>query len=102
MPLMTLFGRPQLERAQARLRTPAFAACYQRLRAATEAFLAVELEPPAAPAGYYHDYFCPEHAVELQFDPRRPHRHRCPVDGRLLTGGRYDAAWRFGANLRSM
>lgn len=99
MPLMTLFSRQQLERAQARIRTPAFAAAWQRLRAATEAFLAVELEPPAAPAGYYHDYFCPEHAVELQFDPRRPHRHRCPVDGRLLSGGRYDAAWRFGANL---
>lgn len=96
---MRLFSRQQLERAAARVRTPAFAAARQRLRSATEAFLALELEPPAAPAGYYHDYFCPEHAVELQFDPRRPRRHRCPVDGRLLRGDRYDAAWRFGANL---
>lgn len=96
---MKLFSRRQLERAAARVRTPAFAACRRRLHAATEEFLALDLEPPAAPAGYYHDYFCPEHAVELQFDPRRPRHHRCPVDGRLLRGERYDAAWRFGANL---
>ncbi len=96
---MKLFSRRQLERAAARVHAPAFAACGQRLRAATEEFLALDLEPPAAPAGYYHDYFCPEHAVELQFDPRRPRHHRCPVDGRLLRGDRYDAAWRFGANL---
>ena len=96
---MKLFSRGQLERAAARVRTPAFAACRQRLHSATEEFLALDLEPPAAPAGYYHDYFCPEHAVELQFDPRRPRHHRCPVDGRLLRGDRYDAAWRFGANL---
>ena len=96
---MRLFSRQQLERAQARLRTPAFAPAWARLRAATEAFLGLDLEPPAQPAGYYHDYFCPAHAVELQFDARRPREHRCPVDGRRLRGERYDAAWRFGANL---
>ena len=57
------------------------------------------MEPPEEPAGYYHDYFCPDHATELRFDPCRPWTHRCPVDGRLLVGCRFDAAWRFGANL---
>jgi hypothetical protein len=76
-----------------------FLPSWQRLQADTERFLALELVPPAEAAGYYHDYFCPEHAVELRFDPRRPREHRCPLDGRLLEGARYDAAWRFGANL---
>ena len=96
---MRLFSAPELERARERIRTPPFLPSWQRLEADTEAFLALELKPPAAAAGYYHDYFCPEHAVELRFDPQRPREHRCPVDGRLLQGARYDAAWRFCANL---
>ena len=96
---MKLFSPLELERARKRIRTPEFRPAWQRLHADTEEFLALDLEPPAAAAGYYHDYFCPQHAVELQFDPRRPRQHRCPVDGCLLEGGRYDAAWRFCANL---
>ena len=96
---MKLFSPLELERARERIRTPAFRPSWQRLQADTERFLALELEPPAAAAGYYHDYFCPQHAVELRFDPRRPRQHRCPVDGCLLQGDRYDAAWRFCANL---
>ena len=98
-PQMKLFSPRELERARERIRTPEFLPSWQRLQADTEEFLALELEPPAAAAGYYHDYFCPRHAVELRFDPRRPREHRCPVDGGLLEGDRYDAAWRFCANL---
>ena len=96
---MKLFSPLELKRARERIRTPVFLPSWQRLQADTESFLALELVPPAEAAGYYHDYFCPEHAVELRFDPRRPREHRCPLDGRLLEGARYDAAWRFGANL---
>ena len=96
---MRLFSAVDLERAGNRVTAPAFRPSWERLHADTEAFLALDLQPPGEPAGFYHDYFCPEHAVELRFDPLRPREHRCPVDERLLEGSRYDAAWRFGANL---
>lgn len=88
-----------LERARRRIRATPFQAAWRRLTAETDALLALDLEPPDEPAGYYHDYFCPHHAIELHFDPGQPQLHRCPVDGKLLAGRRFDAAWRFGANL---
>lgn len=94
-----LTDQTTLDRARRRIETASFQTAWRRLRSATEAFLELDLEPPDEPAGYYHDYFCPEHATGLRFDPCRPRTHRCPVDGRLLVGCRFDAAWRFGANL---
>ena len=94
-----LLDTATLERARRRTRLAPFVPAWRRLTAETDAFLALELQPPDEPAGYYHDYFCPHHATELQFDPVRPRVHRCPVDGQVLAGRRFDAAWRFGANL---
>ena len=94
-----LLGTATLERARRRIRMAPFQPAWRRLTEETDAFLALDLHPPDEPAGYYHDYFCPRHATELHFDPCRPRVHRCPVDGKLLTGPRFDAAWRFGANL---
>ena len=94
-----LVDQATLDRARRRIATTTFRTAWRRLHAATEAFLELDLEPPDEPAGYYHDYFCPDHAAELRFDPCRPRTHRCPVDGRRLAGPRFDAAWRFGANL---
>ena len=94
-----LVGTATLERARRRIRTAPFQPAWQRLTAETDAFLAVDLHPPDEPAGYYHDYFCPRHATELRFDPLQPRVHRCPVDGERMAGRRFDAAWRFGANL---
>src|SRR3712207_8792138 len=51
-------------------------------------------------AGWYHDYFCPDHATELEYDPARPDAHRCPVDGRVYSGEPYDGAWRSLTNHR--
>ncbi len=81
-----------------RAAAPAFAAAAARIRREADAFLAHPLAPPDEPAGYYHDYFCPEHGIQLAFDPARPAAHACPVDGTILTGPRFDAAWRFSAN----
>ncbi|MDE0027575.1 MAG: heparinase II/III family protein [Spirochaetaceae bacterium] len=88
-----------LQRARRRTRTASFQAAWRRLTRETDALLTLDLQPPDEPAGYYHDYFCPHHAIELHFDPGQPRNHRCPVDGQLLAGRRFDAAWRFGANL---
>ncbi len=84
-----------LDRARARLGQPPFAAAAARLRAAQREDLArpVIVPPPDQPAGYYHDYFCPEHGVQLVFDWRSPRAHRCPVDGAIYRGQPYDRSW---------
>ena len=94
-----LLDTATLERARWRTRLETFVPAWRRLTEATDAFLSLDIQPPDEPAGYYHDYFCPHHATELQFDPVWPQVHRCPVDGQVLAGRRFDAAWRFGANL---
>jgi hypothetical protein len=81
-----------------RAASPGFAAAAARIRGEADAFLAQPLAPPAEPAGYYHDYFCPEHGVQLVFDPGRPAAHACPMDGAIFAGERLNAAWRFSAN----
>ena len=86
-----------LERAVSRWRAPEFAAARDGLRRRAGALLAVDLEPPDEPAGLYHNYFCPDHAIELRFDPRTPREHVCPIDGRVWSGSPFDEAWRFGA-----
>ena len=49
-------------------------------------------------AGYYHDYFCPTHAVQLVFDPREPYRHPCPIDDEVFSGEPFDSAWGWSVN----
>ena len=94
---MRLIPEALLERAAARWRSGRFADARDGLRRRAGALLAVDLEPPDEPAGLYHNYFCPDHAVELRFDPGEPHGHACPVDGRVWSGSPFDEAWRFGA-----
>lgn len=53
---------------------------------------------PDLPGGYYHDYICPRHGVELDFLPDAPCEHRCPVDHERFEGERYDSAWRWFVN----
>ncbi len=95
---MRLIPDGLLERAAARWRSGRFADAREGLRRRAGALLAVDLEPPDEPAGLYHNYFCPDHAAELRFDPRTPRAHACPVDGRVWSGSPFDEAWRFGAN----
>jgi hypothetical protein len=49
--------------------------------------------PQTGVATWAHYYFCPEHSVQLKFDPCQPHRHVCPVDGAVFSGKPYDGAW---------
>ena len=36
---------------------------------------------------------CPRHGTALEFDPYRPHEHRCPVCGESFRGERHDRWW---------
>lgn len=53
---------------------------------------------PERQAGYYHEFFCPRHAVQFTFDPNSAHRHVCPVDGEIFSGEPYDSAWLWSVN----
>ncbi len=79
---------------------PTFAAVIQRLQDTVAEFETRPVAVPEKPGGYYHDYFCPEHGVQLVFDPAAKAEHCCPVDGARYQGERYDAAWRWFANER--
>ncbi|MCW5851692.1 MAG: heparinase II/III family protein [Anaerolineae bacterium] len=97
---MRLFQPDEWEAVRRRAQAPEFAAALARLRAAAADYLAQPMDPPDAPAGYYHDYFCPQHGVELEFNIGDPTRHRCPVDGQEFGGERLDAARRWFVNHR--
>ena len=62
-------------------------------------FLQLSINPQTKKAGYYHDYFCPTHSVQLNFDPQNESIHTCPIDNEQFSGEPYDSAWRFNANL---
>ena len=98
--LSMLLSNTEWQSIQARAGLPTFAAAMHRLRREVDDFLAHPVPVPTAPGGYYHDYFCPEHGVQLHFDPAAPHTHRCPVDNVVWPGERFDAAWRWFVNNR--
>lgn len=90
---MVLLSREDRARLRRRVDDPAFAPAWKRLREVADAALASPLEPPARGAGWLHEYFCPTHGTRLVYDPAEPHAHRCEVDGQVLSGDPFDAAW---------
>jgi len=95
-----LFSAVDWQSIQTRASLPAFAAVMHRLRQEVADFLDRPVTVPTAPGGYYHDYFCPDHGVQLHFDPASPDHHRCPIDNAIWQGERFDAAWRWFVNNR--
>ena len=92
--------RKNLSEIKRRCRNTDFTPAYERLKEESEGFLSIEMASPVEQAGYYHNYFCSEHAMELVFDPNQPESHRCPQDGRIYSGEPYDSAWRWFVNNR--
>ena len=95
-----LFSTADWQAVQTRTGLPAFATTMQRLRQEVADFLDHPVAVPTEPGGYYHDYFCPDHGVQLHFDPASPQHHRCPLDNVIWQGERFDAAWRWFVNNR--
>jgi hypothetical protein len=95
-----LFSTADWQAVQTRAGLPAFATTMQRLRQEVADFLDHPVAVPTEPGGYYHDYFCPDHGVQLHFDPASPQHHRCPLDNVIWQGERFDAAWRWFVNNR--
>ena len=91
---MRLFTAELRERLRERRHDPTFARAWAALDGRAARALAAPVAIPAEGGGWGHDYFCPEHATRLEYDPARPHAHRCPIDGRVFSGEPYDGAWR--------
>jgi hypothetical protein len=87
-----------LESLRDRAGQPRFVAHRRTLAEQVASFRDALPPHPVRQAGYYHDFFCPEHAVQLRFDPRQPHRHVCPIDGAVFSGEPFDSAWRWSLN----
>ena len=95
-----LFSTADWQAVQTRTGLPAFATTMQRLRQEVADFLDHPVAVPTEPGGYYHDYFCPDHGVQLHVDPASPQHHRCPLDNVIWQGERFNAAWRWFVNNR--
>jgi hypothetical protein len=83
---------------RARGSLPTFADARAALDERVEGYHAVLPDIPNRQAGYYHEFFCPDHAVQLVFNPRDGHHHVCPVDGRVFSGEPFDSAWGWSVN----
>ncbi len=73
---------------------------YAQQKDAADAWLAAPVPIPAGETGWYHDYFCPDHAVMLRYDAARPDEHVCPADGKVWRDARFDAYWRSQTHAR--
>jgi hypothetical protein len=83
---------------RARGSAPAFADARAALDKRVEAYQEMLPDLPERQAGYYHDFFCPDHAVQLVFNPRDGHHHACPIDDRTYSGEPFDSAWGWSVN----
>ncbi len=96
--MTTLITESEWSQVRQKAALPQFAPALQLLRAEVADFLARPVDVPQLPGGYYHDYFCPQHAVQLVFEPDSPRLHRCPIDGAAYSGEPFDSAWRWSVN----
>lgn len=64
-----------------------------RMRRDVERWSRIFADDPTSLSGWGHEYFCSEDGSALVFDPEKAGEHRCPVCGKVFSGGVYDAAW---------
>ncbi len=97
---MLLFTENAREELRLRGEQPEYSAAIARLSRKLDAESKSRVSVRTERAGYYHDYFCPDHAKQLEFDAESPETHKCPVDGRSFGGEKLDAAWLWFLNDR--
>jgi hypothetical protein len=84
--------------ARARAASPRLASARDALDRQSASYRTLLPALPERQAGYYHEFFCPRHAVQLIFDPQQPHHHVCPVDDEVFVGEPFDSAWIWSVN----
>ena len=91
---MQLLNEGEIARLRQRQTDPAFAAAWGSVAERADRALQQRIDIPMAGGGWTHDFFCPDHAVRLEYDPARPEVGRCPIDGQVFAGEPYAGAWR--------
>ncbi|MDF2671363.1 MAG: Heparinase family protein, partial [Paenibacillus sp.] len=68
--------------------------CLEQLEQELERLLQEGYAIPSEPGGWWHQYVCPEHHIELEFDPfeQDAHTFHCPY-GCSLEGEPYRGGW---------
>ncbi|MBD3184317.1 hypothetical protein GF312_18685 [Candidatus Poribacteria bacterium] len=91
-----VFMSPEImKRAKNRINKHEWAlAVYKGMKASADRWMENKIPLPEGPTGWYHNYFCPEHGVQLRYNYNKPHEHVCPEDGKVWTGDKYDEYWR--------
>lgn len=85
----------QIESAREKIRKYPWAkSSLSRIKASARKWLKSDVQFPEGPTGWYHDYFCPEHGVRLNYDVEKPHEHYCPAGKHYVRGEKLDAYWR--------
>ena len=95
-----IFTSDEIARIRSRWGLDQFRPTTEALIATADLAIRDNLHPADRAAGWGHGYFCPEHVVQLEFDPADSVTHRCAVDGRIWTGDEYDGGWRCVLNAR--
>jgi len=73
---------------------PWYARFYEKKKAEVDRFLERPIYiSPLKQAYEYPNYDCVKHNVHLTYDEHSPFEHRCPIDGEVFRGEKYDAAW---------
>src|SRR5262245_58236051 len=91
---MHLLGEDEIARLRRRWDEPAFAATRNGIVERADRALREPIVIPVEGGGWWHHFFCPDHAAQLEYDLVRVEEGRCPVDGRVFTGEPYAGAWR--------
>jgi|SRR5471030_196107 len=82
------------EMARIRQRASGYADIIESLQQDNDTVLSCPLlVPQTGIATWNHYYYCPQHAVRLEWRYDSPTAHRCPIDGHLFHGEPYDGAW---------
>lgn len=95
---MTLLTPEWSRDLRRRTSAPSFSAAREALDQRLDEYHRFLPQVPTHQAGYYHDYFCPECAVQFVYDPRKPRRHLCLECDAVYSGEPFDSAWRWSVN----
>jgi len=90
-----LANRDDVDLAKERIeKYPWYARLYRKKKAGVDKFLERPIYiSPLKQAYEYPNYDCVKHNVQLKYEEHSPFAHRCPVDGEVFRGEKYDAAW---------
>ena len=95
---MTLLTPEWSRDLRRRASAPSFSAAREALDQRLAEYHRFLPQVPTHQAGYYHDFFCPECAVQFVYDPRKPRRHLCLECDAVYSGEPFDSAWRWSVN----